>query len=41
MFRFASKEGINIPEDLKEFSDFGYVFSAADSTKENYIFKKL
>ena len=26
---------------LKEFSDFGYVFSAADSTKENYIFKKL
>ncbi|NME20800.1 peroxide stress protein YaaA [Lactobacillus johnsonii] len=41
MVRFAAKEGINRPEDLKEFSDFGYVFSAADSSKENYIFKKL
>ena len=39
--RFSAKEGINRPEDLKEFSDFGYVFSAADSSKENYIFKKL
>ena len=26
MVRFAAKEGINRPEDLKEFSDFGYVF---------------
>lgn len=41
MVRFAAKEGINRPEDLKDFSDFGYVFSAADSSNENYIFKKM
>ena len=27
-------------KDLKKFSDFGYLFSAADSSEENYIFKK-
>lgn len=35
-----AKEQINDPEDLKEFSDFGYLFSAADSSEENYVFKK-
>jgi hypothetical protein len=40
MVRFMAKEQINDPEDLKKFSDFGYLFSAADSSEENYIFKK-
>ena len=35
-----AKEQINDPEDLKKFSDFGYLFSAADSSKETYVFKK-
>lgn len=40
MVRFAAKEQINTPEQLKEFSDFGYVFSAEDSSAETYVFKK-
>ena len=40
MVRFMAKEQINDPEDLKKFSDFGYLFSAADSSKETYVFKK-
>ncbi|MDE6547031.1 MAG: peroxide stress protein YaaA, partial [Lactobacillus sp.] len=41
MVRFAAKEQINKPEDLKSFSDFGYAFSEEDSTEEDYVFKKL
>ena len=41
MVRFAAKEQINKPEDLKKFSDFGYAFSEEDSTEEDYVFKKL
>lgn len=41
MVRFAAKEQISKPEDLKSFSDFGYAFSEEDSTEEDYVFKKL
>lgn len=40
MVRFAAENQINKPEDLRNFSDFGYIFSNEDSSDETYVFKK-